>query len=245
MADRKLHGRRRQQGSGIRQVHRPAVEDAAAVRTGDQRTAETAARARLDDGGRDGRVAHARRLSRVHPAFEGGVRRRQAHLRRDPIGMVQRSHRVLPGIGTPGAGPGHGLDRITAPRRRAAGVLVARRGARRHRRHQQRLRGARPARARNCPRSFRFAPDPSVVCSTYAAAEDCARRAGRHEHPAAEIGLGADDDVAADRGAGRERPRRHPVCDRRFDRRRQRCTRSIRTATGTTRRCGRGRSTRC
>ena len=44
---------------------------------------------------RHGRLAHALGLSRVHPALEGGVRRRQAHLRRDAVGLVQRSHRVL------------------------------------------------------------------------------------------------------------------------------------------------------
>ena len=67
-----------------------------------------------------------------------------------PLRLVQRSHGVLSGIGTAGAGAGYRLERPPAARRGAAGVLVARRGAGRHRSHQQRLRRARPARGRNC-----------------------------------------------------------------------------------------------
>ena len=52
----------------------------------DQRPAGAAARARLGDGRRDGRLAHALGLPRLHPALEGRVRRRQAHLRRDASG---------------------------------------------------------------------------------------------------------------------------------------------------------------
>ena len=44
LADRELRRRRRQQGSGVREVHRPAVADAAALRARDQRTAAAAAR---------------------------------------------------------------------------------------------------------------------------------------------------------------------------------------------------------
>ena len=43
-----------------------------------------AARARLGHGRRDARVAHAGGLPRLHPRLEGRVRRRQAHLRRQP-----------------------------------------------------------------------------------------------------------------------------------------------------------------
>ena len=82
LADRELHRRRRQQGSGVREVHRPAVADAAALRAGDQRPAAAAARARLGHGRRDAGVAHAVGLPRLHPRLEGRVRRRQAHLRR-------------------------------------------------------------------------------------------------------------------------------------------------------------------
>ena len=59
VADRELHRRRRQQGSGIRQVHRPAVTDAAALRARDQRAAAAAAPARLGHGRCDGGVADA------------------------------------------------------------------------------------------------------------------------------------------------------------------------------------------
>ena len=150
LADRELHRRRRQQGSGVREVHRSAVADAAALRARDQRTAEAAARARLGHGGRDERLAHAGRLPRLHPALEGRVRRRQAHLRGDPLGLVQRSHGVLSRVGPPGARAGHRLDRAPAVRRGAARVLDHRRGARRHRSHQHRLRrGTRAARPRS------------------------------------------------------------------------------------------------
>ena len=128
LADRELHRRRRQQGSGVREVHRPAVADAAALRARDQRPAAAAARARLGHGRRDARLAHAGRVPRLHPRLEGGVRRRQAHLRRDPIRLVQRSHRVLSGVGPPGARAGHRLDRAPAVRRRAARLLDHRRG---------------------------------------------------------------------------------------------------------------------
>src|SRR2546430_2012394 len=70
VADRKLHRRRGQQGSGVREVHRSAVEDPAAVRARDQRPATAVAAARLGDGRRDARVAHAERVSRFHPRIE-------------------------------------------------------------------------------------------------------------------------------------------------------------------------------
>ena len=63
LADRELHRRRRQQGSGVREVHRSAVANAAALRARDQRTAAAAARTRLGDGGRDGGLAHADRTT--------------------------------------------------------------------------------------------------------------------------------------------------------------------------------------
>ena len=85
VADRELRGRRRQQGPGVPEVHRPAVADRTALRAGDQRPAGTAPRARVDDGRRDGVSRDAVGLPRLHPAFAGGVRRRQAHLRGDPL----------------------------------------------------------------------------------------------------------------------------------------------------------------
>ena len=135
LADRKLHGCRRQQGPGIREVHRIALEDEPAVRVGDQRTAEAAAGARLVDGRRDGRLPRPRRLSRFHSAIESGIRCRQTHLRGDAIRMVQRSHRVLSRLRASRIGAGHGVDRSRATRRRPAGVLLRRGGARRHRSH--------------------------------------------------------------------------------------------------------------
>ena len=81
--------------------------------------------ARLGHGGRDGGLAHADRVPRLHPGLEGGVRRRQAHLRRQPVGLVQRSHRVLSRVGPPGARAGHRLDRAPAVGRRSARLLDA------------------------------------------------------------------------------------------------------------------------
>src|SRR5438876_194339 len=75
-----------------------AGADVAAVRARDQRAADAAARARLDDRGGDARLAHAGSLPRFHSSFEGRVRRRQAHLHREPDGLVQRPHRVLSGV---------------------------------------------------------------------------------------------------------------------------------------------------
>ena len=45
----------------------------------------------------------------------GRIRRRQTHLRVEPIGLVQRPHGVLPGVGPSGAGAGHRLDALTFP----------------------------------------------------------------------------------------------------------------------------------
>ena len=61
--------------------------------------------------------------------LEGRVRRRQARLRVAPLGLVQRSHRVLPGGRPAGARAGHRLER--APARRAPGCLGSRRRKRR------------------------------------------------------------------------------------------------------------------
>ena len=86
LADRKLHRRRRQQGSGVREVHRPAVADAAALRARDQRSAAAAARSHGWD------TVDAMQVSRTPAEYrdfiqrlEGRVRRRQAHLRRQPL----------------------------------------------------------------------------------------------------------------------------------------------------------------
>ena len=74
LADRELRRRRRQQGSGVHQVHRPAVADAAAVRAGDQRAADAAAAARL--GHR--RCDAASRARRGTTAISSSARRRSS-----------------------------------------------------------------------------------------------------------------------------------------------------------------------
>ena len=120
-----------------------------------------AARARLGDGGRDGRVAHAVGLSRLHPALEGRVRRRQAHLRREPLGLVQRPHRVLPGRGPSGAGAGHRVER--AP---AVGQRAARRSRRPTRRSpaSTRIDARLPARMRGAPARSRASTSTRRAC---------------------------------------------------------------------------------
>ena len=75
-----------------------------------------------------------------------------------PIGLVQRSHGVLPGVGPARARAGHRLDRAPAARRGAAGVLDPRGSAGRHRPHQRRLRAARAARRGDRARALRRRP---------------------------------------------------------------------------------------
>src|SRR5262249_43526238 len=81
-----------------------------------------------------------------------------AHLRRQPIRLVQRSDRVLSRVRPAGAGAGHRLDRAPAVRRGAARLLDARRCRRRNRSHQRRLRSPCAPRPRDragtlrCPR---------------------------------------------------------------------------------------------
>ena len=125
------------------------------VRAGDQRAAAAAPGARLVHRGRDGGVAIAVGLSRLHPAVAGRVRRRQARLRVESLGLVQRSHRVLPGGGPAGAGAGHGLERPPAVGHGADRVLDAGRGDRRPGADRARLRRARAARRRDRPRALR------------------------------------------------------------------------------------------
>ena len=61
---------------------------------------------------------------------------------------------------------------------------------------------------------------------TASAAADRARRAGGDDDSAAQVRIGRADDVAADRGPRRARPRRDAVRDRRLDDERASCTRS-------------------
>src|SRR5262249_31996480 len=115
------------------------------------------ARPRMADDRRDARLAHAVGVPRLHPRVEGRVRRGEAHLRRQPIGMVQRPHRVLPGVRPSGARAGHRLDGPRAVGRRTVRVLRSGRRSGRHRTHQQRLPAPRAARTRHCARIFRRA----------------------------------------------------------------------------------------
>ena len=99
LADRELHRRRRQQGPGVRQVSSTCRR----ARRSRSSWRSTVRSTLLREHGWD--TVDAMRVSRtpvgvprLHPAVEGRVRRRQAHLRRDAIRLVQRSHRVLPGV---------------------------------------------------------------------------------------------------------------------------------------------------
>ena len=74
-------------------------------------------------------VAHAVRLPRLHPGVEGRVRRRQAHLRGQPIGLVQRSHRSA--ISPPGARRSCRTPAGRRTCRRATGCSRSRRSTRR------------------------------------------------------------------------------------------------------------------
>ena len=247
VADRELHRRRRQQGSGVREVHRPAVADAAALRARDQRAAAAAARARLGHGRRDGACRARRRTTATSSSgskAEFGVAkhtyvanrsgwfsdRTECYLASGRPALVQDTGWTahLPS--------GDGLLAFSTPDEALAGIDRINgdydRHARRARRDRARaLRRARRAAARCSDDGVRH--------------EDRAHRAGRDDDSAAQVRLGRDDDVAAHRRARRARPRRHAVRDRRLEDQRRRCTRSTRTATGTTSTCGRGSSTRC
>ena len=189
------------------------------------------------------RVADAVGLPRLHPPLEGRVRRRQAHLRRDPLGLVQRSHRVLSRVGPAGARAGHRLDRAPAvgdgllafstPDEALAGIdrINATTPRTRAARRAEIRRARTSTRASCCPTACSRAP--CCMAARYAP-QDRARRSGRDHDSAAEIGLGRDDDVAAHRRPRRARPRRHAVRHRPTRRPARSCTRSIRTATGTT-----------
>ena len=102
-------------------------------------------------------------LPRLHPGLAGRVRRRQAHLRRQPLRLVQRSHRVLSGGGPPGAGAGHRLDRppaagdgllaFSTPEEALAGLD----------RIDADYAAPRPARRRDRARALRRRPDPQLL----------------------------------------------------------------------------------
>ena len=55
----------------------------------------------------------------LHRRTPGGHRRREARVRRVPVGLVQRPQHVLPRLGPAGAPPGHGVHGLAADGRRA------------------------------------------------------------------------------------------------------------------------------
>ena len=144
LADRELHRRRRQQGPGVRQVHRSAVADAAALRARDQRTADsccasTAGRPSTPWGCRERRrttatSSSARRPSSASPSTPTW--------RPAPAGSA-----IAPSATSPSGRPALVQDTgWTAHLPSGEGLLAFsthRRGGRRHRSHQQRLRPAR------------------------------------------------------------------------------------------------------
>ena len=216
LADRELHRRRRQQGSGVRQVHRSAVEDAAAVRARDQRAAAAAAAARLEHRRRDA-ACRAR-----PPDYRDFIQRSKAEFgvakhtyvstrsgwfsdRTECYLAAGRPALVQDTGWTAHLPAGEGLLAFSTPRR----------SDRRDRRESTATTIGTPgapsrSRARTSTRR--------VVLPTAAgdgdADENRAHRAGRDHDPAAEVGFGRDDDLAAHRGARRPRPRRHAVRDR-------------------------------
>ncbi len=158
LADRELRRRRRQQGSGIRQVHRPAVAHHAAVRAGDQRPADAAARARLEHGRRDGGLAHASTTiatSSSSSKAEFGVAKHTYVSTRS--GWFSDRTECYLAAGRPALVQDTGWSGAPAVWRGAAGVLVAGRSARGHRRVSTPTTRARPARARDCRRALRRA----------------------------------------------------------------------------------------
>ena len=252
LADRELHRRRRQQGSGVRQVHRPAVADAAAASS-----SRSTARRQLLRAARLATLStrwacRARRADyrdfiqrskaefgvakHTYVATRSGwfSDRTECYLAAGRPALVQdtgwtRAPAVAATACSRSRTPDEalaGIDRINGRLRRA--TRAARVG--------DRARALR--RARRCCRSLLERRARESLANR-------PRRAGRHDHSAAEVRIGRDDDVAPDRGARRARPRRHAVRHRRLEDDARRCTPSTRTATGTTSTCGRGSSTRC
>ena len=136
LADRKLHRRRRQQGSGVRAssstCRRAPRSRSSWPINGPQKLLREHGWSTVDAMGVSRTPVG---LPRLHSSLEGGVRRREAHLRVDAgpagsaIGRSATSRRgVRRSCRTP-AGRAH-----LPSGRRAAGLLVARRSARRHRR---------------------------------------------------------------------------------------------------------------
>src|SRR5688572_10862938 len=101
------------------------------------------------------RVPIALGLSRVHSRLQGRVRRREARVRVQMVGMVQRSNGLLSFRRAASDRAGHRLERAPARRQRAHRVFHARGGRRRPRSHRPGLRDARPSRSRARARFLR------------------------------------------------------------------------------------------
>ena len=171
LADRELHRRRRQQGSGVRQVHRSAVADAAAASswrstarssccasTAGTRWTRWACRARRAD--------YRDFIQRSKAEF--GVAKHTYVANRS--GWFSDRTECYLASGRPALVQDTGWTRAPAVRRRPARVLDPRRSARRHRSHQQRLR---PARAR-APSRSRASTSTRARRPAAAAREACA-----------------------------------------------------------------------
>ena len=151
LADRELHRRRRQQGSGVRQVHRPAVADRRSrfeLAINGPQTA--AARARL------GRRSTRWSVSRTPWDYRDFIQRSKAE-----FGVAKHTYvatrsgwfsdrtECYLASGRPALVQDTGWTAHLPSRRGPARVLDAGGGARRHRSHQRRLRRARAARRRD------------------------------------------------------------------------------------------------
>ena len=246
VADRKLHGRRRQQGSGVRPLHRPARRrprsPSSSPSTGRRRCCASTAGA---------------------PSMPWACRARSGTTAISSSSRARNS-----------ASPSTPTSRRARAGSAIAPSAISRRAVRRSCRTPAGPRTCRPAAA--CCRSRRLkrrsrasTPSTATTDATRRRAVDIARehfdarrssskapraglrmkdrahRPGRDHDSAAEVRLGGDDDVAADRRAGRPRPRRDAVRDGRLEDDGEARRRSTRTATGTTRTCGRGSCTRC
>ena len=170
------HGRRplRSEGALDARVHGlPRRTDARfrlalAIHPGETPDLEALGRERLA-AGRPGRGrGHAATLSGVHPRLVRRARHREERLRPVALRLVQRSKRLLPRLGTAGAGAGDRLQPRSCPT--GEGLLsfsdLDERRRRRSRRSRARLRAARPARARSSRRSTSTRTGCSAVCSS-------------------------------------------------------------------------------
>ena len=220
----------------------------AAVRAGDQRPAAAAARARL--GRRSTRWACRARSSDYREFIqrskaEFGVAKHTYVATRS--GWFSDRTECYLASGPPGAGAGHRLDRAPAARRGAARLLDAGRGARRHRPHQQRLRRATRG---GRPRSPASTSTPRVVLPPLLRDGMQPLRIAHVAPVATTIPPPKSGSVETMTSLLTEGlvARGHDVtlfATGRLEDDARRCTRSTRTATGTTSTCGRGSCTRC